>query len=305
MPLINYSLFPASFVHAGGTLNLAQLRMQGVQPNSEKDVIIPGGALDAGAVIESHAQPIVRVGTRDLTALLAVLSLTTGLKCTGNCIFRWQKRVAQSTFATGASHTTLTATSGFLNCESIRAAQNDVEGAMADLSFFPLFDGTNKPLAAAITADFDLATQPAFNSAFFLGPVYLGAAQIEGIQSVEITPGISFRPVSADGDLYARVGVIDQRRPRLKFTLTNVSYVSTITSLFGNAFASAIACYFAKGVSGGGRVSSASTVHCKVSAAAGDWTPDDISVEGNGDGSLAVVVTPTGSLSYSIASTIP
>lgn len=305
MALVNYSLFPASFVHGGGTLNLAQLRMQGLQPNSEKSIIIPGGAIDAGAIIQSHAQSIVRLGTRDLTTLLGTLSLLVGLKCTGNCIFRFQKRVAQSTFATGASHVTLTATLGFLNCESIRASQSDVNGAMADLAFFPLFDGTNVPLAIAVTADFDLATPPAFTSAFYLGPVYLGAAQIEGIQSVEIRPGVNFRPVFGDGDQYARVGVIESRTPQLRFTLTNVGYLSTITSLFGNAPASAIHVYLAKGVSGGGRVAAASTVHAKVTVSAGDWTPDDISVEGNADGSLSVVVRPTGSLSFSVASAIP
>lgn len=303
----NYSLFPLTVIYAGPTtLNLRQIEDVGVQPNSQKSVIIPGGALDAGAVIENMADPLLRFSTRDLTALIGGVSITAGLYCNGGYTARFQKRTTGSTFATGGSHITATGASGFLNIESISANQDDERGAMASCSIAPLFDGTNDPIVFTNSVDLDADTTPLFNSAFFLGPAYLGSSELPGVIGIDVRPGIMWRPVRSAGLVYADQGSIVMRRPQIIFRTLDVSLVKgTMTRAFGNAFGSAIKVYFRKGVSGAARVADATTSHCKVTASTGDWTPDDISVRDNQDGTASVVVTPTGTIAVSVASAIP
>jgi hypothetical protein len=286
-------------------LALRQLDDVGIQPDSQKSLVIPGGGLDAGAVLENFADPRVRLSTRDLTTVLGTLSATVGLALSGAATLRFQKRVTASTFATGGSHITVTATGGWLGLDSIRADQDDEKGAVAALTLVPFYDLTNKPLVVTDSVDFDAVGAPAFTSAFFLGPAYLGASPIPGVIGSEVQFGIEFRAVRSAGQPYADQGHIVARRPKLMFRTLDISSAATITSLFGNAFGSSIHLYYWKGVSGGARVAVASTVHAKITAAAGDWTPDDISVRENQDGTLSVVVTPTGTLAMSVASAIP
>lgn len=301
-----FSIFPWSCVYAGPTtLNLRQMDDVGISPSSNKAIIYPGGSLDAGAIIENMADPMLRFSTRDLTTLFGAISPVTGLYCTGGATARFQVRAQGATFSTGGSHTTFASTLGWLLPQSLRASQDDAQGAVAQCTYTALFDGTNKPFTYAINTDLDAATTPSFISAFFLGPVYLGSSEIPGVIESNVDFGIDIRPTRSAGFVYADNASVVRRAPRVTFRTLKVSAVSDITSLFGNAFGSAIKVYYRKGVSGGARVADATTSHCMVTVSAGDWTPDDISVRDNADGTLNVTVTPTGTIAISVASAIP
>lgn len=301
-----FSIYPAAFAYAGPTvLNLRQIDDQGLTPNSQKTIVTPGGALDTGAVIQNFADPMKRFTTRDLTAILGAVSPTLGLYCSGGSTLRFQKRTQGGTFATGGSHVTATSTLGFLKIDGIRASQDDQQGAVAACSYQALYDGTNAPLVAANSVDFDAVNAPAFNSQFFMGPVYLGSSEIPGAVETMCDFGIGFRTVRSAGFVYPDDGSIASRNPTMIFRVLDMTQAYTLSAMFGSAFGSAIKIYYRKGVSGGSRVADATTSHCKVTASTGDATIQEISVSGANDAILAVVVTLTGTIAVSVASAIP
>ena len=61
-----YSLYPATFVHSGGTLTLVQLGAANAAMNSNFDEITPGGMVDRGAVVLQTAAPSATLSTADL-----------------------------------------------------------------------------------------------------------------------------------------------------------------------------------------------------------------------------------------------
>lgn len=303
----NYSGFPAAFVSAGPTtLNLKQMEAYGAKPGSRKSIVTPAGALDRGAVMENFADSSKGFSTRDLTTLLGSVSPTVGLYCTGGSTFRFQKRTTGASFASSTNHITITSTLGFLKLDAIRASQDDDKGAVAQCSYLPLFDGTNDPLVQTNSVDFDAVNAPAYVSAFFLGPVYLGSSPIPGVVESMVDFGTEFRTVRSAGEVYASQGSIVARNPVAAFRILDISQVkATITRLFGNAYGSAIKIYYRKGAPGASRVADATTEHCKITFSTGDWTIDDISVSENQDGSANIIVTPTGTIAVSVASAIP
>lgn len=301
-----YSGFPASFVHAGGTLNLTQLIGGSVRTGKQRSEIIAGGDVDRKAVGLSHADPQQPLTTQDLSTLLGTVSLTTGLSCTSGSTFRLQKRLNGGTFATGGSHMTVTSGKGFLAIESIQAQQDDVQGAVAELLYYPLWEGVlgTPPLVPTTGVNFAAAPAPAYVSHYYLGPVYVGSTQLEGVRGVTINSGLGYVYKRADGDPWARLGSIYTRRPTISINFEKISNI-TSAALFSAAIADDVHCYFALGVHGGTRTSFASAVHLKVSATVGEWGTEDIQWREEEDASTTIMITPTDALSVSTASTIP
>jgi hypothetical protein len=301
---VRHSIYPCSFVHAGGTLNLAQMENFSISPNSQKSAIIPGGALDRAHIGIASAAPTATFGTRDLVTALTDISVTTGLGLTGAGTFRLQQRADNSTFLTGLSHETFTATGGFLRPTQISASQDDNDGAMATFEFVPLWDGSANPFVHNTGVDFSTAPSPGFTSRFFLGPVYHNSAALDGITQISIDPGVNYVPRAFNGDPYARKGAIVTRTPTVTFTTANMAAGNAL-DVFGSAISTSLDVYLQKGVASSTRVAAGSSVHVKISVAAGDWALDDASVQGNDDGTQSFTAMPTGAISISLASTIP
>lgn len=298
-----YSLFPASFTYAGPTtMNLLQMLRDEVRPEVTRDVVIPAGGLDAGAVIISHAEPKARLQTSDLTTFFGAVSASAGLGGITAAAFRRQRRADGGTFAGGSTNVTVTATKGFLYPDSISAEQDNPQGAVLEAIFAALYDGTNAPLVA--NTGQALSLTPTFTSKFYLGPVYVNGVQVDGVMSSRVQFGIDFQYGPMNGDVYPRVGSIVARRPVLSFTTKYVDQIAT-AALFGAAPAGTVAFYYWKGVSGGTRVAVASTVHCKLSVASGEWDSEDVSVQEHDDGTATITITPTATLAAAVASAIP
>ncbi len=299
-----FSVYPASFVHAGGTLNLSQLSSFSVSPGGQKKAFTPGGSVNPAAHLLSHATPEVSLQTTDLTTLLAVLSLTTGLNCTSGATFRLQERSSGATFEAGATHETFTSTAGFLNVESISASIDDENGASLDLKYTPLWGGSTRPLVHNTGVDFNTAPTPAFNSQFFLGPVYLNGAQLEGITRVAFRPGISFMVKRTDGDPYARLGAVVKVEPVFEFTTLKAD-VGGVLNVFGRALGGVFAIYLQAGVNNSDRVAAASSAHIKISVATGDAQHDTVQASGEDDATATFSVRGTGSVTLATGSAIP
>lgn len=301
-----FSLFPASFVHAGGTLNLPQMEGFDARPNSTIKRVYAAGAVDPKAHLLAIADPSIPFRTRDLTTLFTTVSPLTGLTGTGaGATFRLQERDdGQSIFLGGATHETFTVAKSFLTIDSISAAQDDREGAVVECTCHALYDGTNLPIVHNTAVDFTTAPAPAFTSEFFMGPVYHNAVQIPGILRHSVEFATTFTPFRTDGNVFPAKGVIVRRSPMFKITLQKMDEVAAI-SKFIRALAGTFAVYFWKAVDNGVRVAVGTGQHLKVSGAAGAWHDESLTATENEDGTVTLNVMPTGSLSYSIVSAIP
>ena len=298
-----YGIYPASFTN-GTPWHLNQVDSVDVRFGPNKTDVIPGGNVDRSAVMMVTGDPRISFSTSDVLTALTNCTMTAGYNASAGATIRYQQRADGGTFSGGSTFSLVSATKGFLYPTTLTAQNGDAGGARIDLEFVALYDGTNAALTASVSQAVASPT-PAFNSKYFMGPVYANGTQIDGVQSVTIQTGMAYTLAIADGELWARVGSIVTRRPTIQFTMLKVDYYSNFSSLFNNSVPGTIACYFARGVDGGARVSYASASHVKISAATGSWSPDNVSVREDGDAMMSVTVMPTGTLSTSVASAIP
>lgn len=299
-----YSIYPASFVHGGGTLDLQQMEDFSVSVNAQRSAIIPGGAVDQAHIGIASGPSEATLGTRDLDTYFGTGSPSAGLSCTGACTFRKQERANGSTFASSTAHNTWAAQKGFLKPNTLTASQDDEQGAKLTLGFTPLWDGTNALLTAADAVDFATAPAPAFASRFFLGPVYHNSTQIEGITDVNIDFGIEYSAKMFDGDAFPKTGAIIARRPTITFTTVDASDIYAL-GLYGQAITT-LAVYLQRGVASGTRVAAATATHCKVTFSTGDFGAEDIAVSGpTEDGTISFTAMPTAVMTLALNSAIP
>jgi hypothetical protein len=292
-----FSIYPCSFVHAGGTLNLAQMQGFDSRPDATIKTVYVGGAVDPKANIAVMANPKVTFGTRDLTTLLGTLNPLTGLAlAAGGATFRLQERDdGESIFLSTATHETHDVAKGHVI----------LDGAVAQLTCHALYDGTNEPIVHNTGVDFsDGEPTPAFTSEFFMGPVYHNGSQLEGVTRWSVETGLVWMPSRVDGNVYPRQGFIARRTPKIKVTTLKVDTVASLNKVL-RALSGTFALYLWKGANAGSRAGVASGVHLKVSAAAGAWRDESVAVTENEDGTATIEVLITGTLTWSITSTIP
>ncbi|MDQ3288916.1 MAG: hypothetical protein M3Q42_11800 [Pseudomonadota bacterium] len=301
-----FSLFPCSFVHAGGTLDLLQMQGFAANPQAQVSRRYVGGAVDPKAHLLASGKPQVSFGTRDLATLLGTVNPLLGLaSAAGGSTFRLQERdEGQGVFLTTATHETLSLAKSHLLVNSLSARQDDAEGAIAQCVAHALYDGTNEPILHATGADFSLLTPPAFTSEFFMGPVYHNGVQVAGVTEHSVEFGTQFMPFATDGDIWPRKGYVARRAPVIKFSTLKVGQVAALSKSL-RALSGTLAIYFWKAVDNAARVAVGSSLHVKVSCATGAWRDDAITVSENDDGTVAIEVLPKGSLTISAVSTIP
>jgi len=302
-----FSGYTASFVHAGGTLDLPQMGSYAVQSNRNITRVSSSGAVDPLAHILASASQMAQIGTQDLAAAFGVISPTAGLACSGASTFRYQKRANAGVFSGSTTNCTLVAQLGFLCPESLSASGDSP--AELSLKFYPFYDGTNLPFVTANSVDLSGVTAPAYGSVFYLGPLYLGSTQLEGVTSTRLDFGINFSQIPIDGLVYPKEGMIISRNPSLSVTLLKTSTLhANITNFFSAVVDSDdIKAYFTKGVHGtaAARVAAATTSHCKVTVGTGQMGPDDISVSGESDATITYRINVTSTIALSVASAIP
>jgi hypothetical protein len=301
-----FTLFPCSFVHGGGTLNLAQMEGFDAQPTANVKRVYAAGAVDPKAHLVTTADPRVTFRTRDLTTLFTTVSPLTGLASSGaGATFRLQEREeGTGIFLSTATHETFTLAKNHLTIDSISAAQDDRDGAVCECTCHALYDLTNLPIVHNTAVDFTAAPAPAFTSEFFMGPVYHNSVQLPGVIRHGVEFGTVFTPFRQDGAVFPAKGFIARRQPVIKVTTQKMDEVASI-SKFLRALSGVFAVYFWKAVDNGVRVAVASGVHLKISCAAGAWNDDNLTATENEDGTATLSIMPTGSLSYSITSAIP
>lgn len=304
-----FSIYSASFTHAGGTLNLRQLSDQSARSNSRVSRVRPGGSLDVAANILSTANPSFGFGTTDLLSIAALVDPATGLYCSGGHIARYQKRLEGGAFATGTNHMTQSTPRGFLAIDSVAADIDSEDGAQASLGYTALStDGTN-PVSQALSVNFATAPTPQFSSQYYLGGVWQASSQLTGLTRARVSPGLRFDPQRADGGVFARAACssIVARDPSIELTFLNLELLqSVVGSFFLAPTTGNIDVYFQRGTTAAdGRVAAATASHIRYRAAAGSFGPDDIAVRGEGDGTATLMIMPTGVLAVAVDVAMP
>lgn len=85
----------------------------------------------------------------------------------------------------------------------------------------------------------------------------------------------------------------------MSLNFLNVALGYTIGTAFQTALPNALKLYLQRGTTAtDGRIASATTSHTKVTAAAGSWGQDDMSVSGEDDGTTNITVRPTTALAH-------
>lgn len=299
--------FSGYTVTLNNAVSLTQVDSWRLNPGTRRAPIIPSGAVDIAHVGIAGAAPTVSITTRDLSTFFAGVSASVGLSCSATSRFVYQERTSGGTFVAAATntHETLTCTTGFVYPVSLSASQEGDDGAAIESTFVPLWDGTTQPVVWNAGQVLTSVSTPAFVSRYFLGPVYHNGAEVPGITDVTIDFGIEFSARAFSGDPFPRTGCITRRQPSIRFTVAQVDAAAALTTIFGSAIATGIVVYLQKGVTSATRVAAATAQHCKITAASGDWSLDEASVQGNEDGSVSFIATPTTTLAAVTNSAIP
>lgn len=294
-----YGIFSASFTHASGTMNLTQVDSQGLSSGTRKKTIRPGGALSPAAHILSTANPRARFRTCDLFTLHTVMGTNFHLYCSGGHVMRYQKRLEGGAFATGSDHFVQSTAKGFLHITEIVVDIDSDEGAYANLEYVPLSTAGENPITNTDSQSFASAPAPAFVSQYFMGGLWLGAAQVLGMTRFAFRPGITFGPRRSDGGVFARAdgSSIVALDPMYELTFLNAAFGSDIGTSFLTVLGAAIKGYLQRGTTAtDGRIAAATTSHIRYQADAGSWGQDDIQVAGIDDVTTAVTISPTGTV---------
>jgi hypothetical protein len=295
-----YGIYSGSFVHAGGTLDLTQLREQGISAGSRYHLVRPGGALNPHAHILSTANPVIRFRTSDLASVLATVDIASGLYCSGGHVMRYQQRAPGGTFTGSTSNVTQSTTKGFLHITSIEVDIDSENGAEAELEYIALSTDGSNPITNTPSVSFAAAPAPAFGSIYFMGGCWLGSSQVEGLTRLRISPGIRFVSRRCDGGVFPRSGAssITAREPAVEMTFLNAALPYSIGSFFTYALGAAVKNYLQRGTAAAdGRIAVGSSSHYRFDVAAGSWGHDNIAVADENDALVTVRIMPTGLLS--------
>ncbi len=296
-----YGIYTSS-VNTGSAVNFTQVKQWNVRTGANKTRVIPGGNVDPSATMLTFADSTVTMTTEDLSTVFANVSISTGLSCTAGATFRLQQRTTGGTFTGGANNVTYTSTVGFLRLSRLSSRQDD-DGAEAELTYHPHWDGSTEPLVRNTGVTYTSLT-PTFVSKYFLGPIYVNGVIVNGITSVTIDPGIDYNTFRHSGETYARRGSIMTRLPTISFDMLEADS-AVLGTAFNAALAGTVAVYFQQSTDGGSRTAAASAVHTKVSATAGSWNTDNVSVSHPQDGTLTVTIQPSSVLAAVTNSAIP
>ena len=303
-----FGLFSCSTISGSAVTTIfTQIDSFDIIPGASRSRIYVAGSVDPKAHIEAFSDPRIRFGTRDQATYWGVVSPTTGLALTGaGATFRLQERESLAgVFGATNAGDTFTVAQGIVIPQSISAQQDDAEGAIIESELVCESNGSVLPIVKNTAVDISSGSlTPAFVSQFFMGPVYVNGSEIPGIISTRVDFGIQYSSKRTSGQVYPTLGAIVQRSPMISITTLKAD-ATTALAMFLRALSGTIAVYFWKAADAGNRIAVATTSNLKISAAAGSWGEDSISVKSLDDATTTISIMPTGTLALSVASAIP
>ncbi len=195
-------------------------------------------------------------------------------------------RTNGAVFATGASHPWITGASCLVVPTSFEASQDgDFATCGADIHWISA-TGLASGFASAVSQT--LAAQ-AFNAEHTLGPAYINATLIGGVQSVKVNPGIEVvKPPLGSGSVRPTHVSIKLSTPTIEITVNDFDAITTTLGAF-TAMTSANV-YFKKRADSGVFTANITAEHIRFTLAAGLADTNNIAVSGNDDGSATITL---------------
>ncbi len=133
------------------------------------------------------------------------------------------------------------------------------QAATVNCQIVPVYDGTNAPIATAISQT--LTGSPAADEQFYSGPVYVNNVALDNVQSISIQFGIQIVKKKEGGSKYHVLAYIGNQEPVISVTTTDVEAFDAFKE--GVAITAATYAQLVKAEPNGSYYANASVVHPK------------------------------------------
>lgn len=297
----------------GGTIDFTQLKNFQLSTNPQKSHQIPGGTVDVLCSYLASAGPVATYTTHDLITFFSSIGPASVLNITD----AWQTTIARVTsdsngpggpdafIQEGTAYGFKKATIVPL---SLSASQGDVDGVTLQFAIVMIFDGETPPVIKIYSAEIGapaagvVVQPPACVSKYFFGPVFLGTEQMPNLTSWNIDFGINYDAKPFNGSPFPVEGAIMTRRPEITLTSTALE-IGNAQNLFIRG-ADPLRLFAQRSADNDDRLPHADPVHMRFGIDTGSICEEDMSIQGNDDGTVSLKVTPHGLISVNIASAI-
>lgn len=273
-----------------GATNIRQVTTANHATNQEHRKAMNSGGAAVVQVSGKSAGEISQIVSGDLAALVALNTSTfcsAGLSLLASTItIPFKIRSAGALFVSGSNNVNLTGANALIVPTSFEASQ-DGDFALANmdvhwLSADGLVKGCDDTVSAAIAAQ-------AFNAEYTLGPCYINASLIPGVQSWRVTPGIEVvKPPLGSGSVFPLFASIKAVVPTMQLTVNDFDAVA---GTVGDWTAMTSANFYAKKRADAGVFTASATAeHIRFTFAGGLTDTDSVSVSNNDDGSATITL---------------
>lgn len=273
-----------------GATNIRQVTTANHATNQEHRKAMNSGGAAVVQISGKSAGEISQIVSGDLAALVALNTSTfcsAGLSLLASTItIPFKIRSAGALFVSGLNNVNLTGANALIVPTSFEASQ-DGDFALANmdvhwLSTDGITKGCDDATGVAIAAQ-------AFNAEYTLGPCYINASLIPGVQSFRVTPGIEVvKPPLGSGSVFPLFASIKAVVPTMQLTVNDFD---AVLATVGDWTAMTSANFYCKKRADSGVFTSAITAeHIRFTFAAGLADTDSVSVSNNDDGSATITL---------------
>lgn len=294
----------AIFVNADcilGATTVRQVTQTSHRTGLEMRKAMTSGGNTISQVSGLKAEEVTSVTSGDLAALVALNTnafCSAGLYLSASTItVPYKSRSTGGSFASGTNHSALSGAAAMIIPTSFEASQ-DSEAATCQFEIHWLSADGDAAGAAGTTGN-ALGAQ-SFNAEFALGPAYINASEIAGVQSIRVTPGITLDKSAAKGLIRPTHISIKEVMPTIEITTNDIdSVVATVNAFTAMTSANV---YFRKRADSG-VYSSAGSDCIRFTFAVGLTDSNSVEVSDNNNGTATVTLhgkTLTASAAVSI-----
>lgn len=273
-----------------GATNIRQVTTANHSTNQEHRKAMNSGGAAVVQISGKSSGEISQIVSGDLAALVALNTSTfcsAGLSLLASTItIPFKIRSAGALFVSGSNNVNLTGVNALIVPTSFEASQ-DGDFALANmdvhwLSADGIVKGCDDSVSVAVAAQ-------AFNAEYTLGPCYINASLIPGVQSFRVTPGIEVvKPPLGSGSVFPVFASIKAAMPTMQITVNDFD---AIAGTVGDWTAMTSAnFYMKKRADSGVFTASATSEHIRFTFAAGLTDTDSVSVSNNDDGSATITL---------------
>jgi hypothetical protein len=280
------------FVNADCILDastIRQVRATDHKTNMEIRKAMTSGGNAVTLVAAKMANEVTSVTSGDLAGLLALNSTTfcsAGLYiASGTITVPYKKRAAGGSFASGSSHPALTGTKALIIPTLIEATQEGDEATCQFEIHWLSADGVTKACDDASGAA--LGSQ-SFSAEYCLGPAYINATLLTGVQGVRITPGIEVvKSNNGAGQVWPVFASIKNIVPTMEITINDFDAFS---GTVGDVTAMTSANVYFRLRSDSGLYNAAGSNIVRLTFAAGIADTGSVTTSQNDDGSATITL---------------